>query len=157
MNGLKRLFGTGFYSGLAPLAPGTAGSFVALLIIFGIIQTQIFELLLLFIVISSLITFWVGSYFEDEYGKDPGCLVTDEWAGQALTFFAISFTDVLLTNVWILLAGFLLFRFFDILKPLGIKKLQNFEGSWGVLTDDLLAGLYALICLKTLIFYWPKI
>jgi phosphatidylglycerophosphatase A len=157
VNGVKRFLGTGFYSGLIPKAPGTAGSFVALLIIFGIIQAQVFELLLVFMILSSLITLWVGSYFEEEFGEDPGSLVSDEWAGQALTFFAISFSDSMMTNIWLLLAGFILFRFFDILKPLGIKRLQNLEGSWGILSDDLLAGLYALICLKTLIFVWPKI
>lgn len=157
MNALKRFLGTGFYSGLIPKAPGTAGSFVALLIILAIVQSQVYELLLVFAVISSAITLWVGSFFEEEYGEDPGCLVSDEWAGQALTFFAISFTDILMTNILLLIAGFLLFRFFDILKPLGIKRLQNLEGSWGILTDDLLSGLYALICLKTLIFMWPKI
>jgi phosphatidylglycerophosphatase A len=54
------------------------------------------------------------------------------------------------------LLGFLLFRFFDILKPLGINKAQELKGAWGILTDDLLAGFYALISIKTLIFIWSN-
>lgn len=60
-------------------------------------------------------------------------------------------------DLTILFTGFILFRFFDILKPLGIKRIQELKGGAGILADDLLAGLYALISLKTLIFFWPKI
>lgn len=157
MNSIKYFFGTGFYSGLIPKAPGTAGSFVALAIILGIVQAQQYSILLVFILAASVITLWVASFFEDKYEKDPGRLVSDEWAGQALTFITISFSDDLTINILTLLTGFILFRFFDIIKPLGIKRLQNLPGGWGILTDDLLAGLYALICLKTLIFVLPNI
>lgn len=157
MNAFKYFLGTGFYSGLIPLAPGTFGSLAVLLIIFGIIQAQLYPLLLVLVVFALAISFWAAPGFEDEFGEDPGQFVMDEWAGQTLTFFAISFSEDAVSNILLLLAGFILFRFFDILKPLGIKKLQKLGGSWGILLDDLLAGFYALICLKTLIFVWPKI
>ncbi len=104
-----------------------------------------------------MICFWVAGYFEEEFDKDPGLLVMDEWAGQSLTFFSISLTGSTGHDIIILLTGFLLFRFFDVLKPLGVKKVQNLPGGWGIFMDDLLAGLYALLCLKTLIFVWPNI
>ncbi|MBD3615466.1 MAG: phosphatidylglycerophosphatase A [Gracilimonas sp.] len=157
MNALKHFLGTGFYSGLIPKAPGTAGSTVAVFIIFGIIYAQVYPWLLLFLILTSLISFWVTPYFEQEFGNDPELMVIDEWAGQSMTFIVISFTGNLQTDIIILLTGFIFFRIFDILKPLGINKLQNLEGWFGILADDLLAGLYALICLKTLIFTWPNL
>ncbi len=157
VNQLKLFLGTGFYSGLSPIAPGTAGSFVATLLIFGIIYAQIYALIFILLVLSSLTSLWAAPYFEHRFGKDPGQMVSDEWAGQCVTFLAISFSTDLQTNIILLLTGFLLFRFFDILKPLGINKLQNLKGGQGILADDLLAGLYALLCLKTLIFVWPKL
>lgn len=157
MNALKYLFGTGFYSGLIPKAPGTAGSLAVLLIIFWVIYAQIYPFLIVILIGSCLLSLWVAPYFEEEFGEDPGKMVIDEWAGQSLTFVAISFTGDLESDFIILTAGFILFRFFDILKPLGISKLQKYKGAAGILGDDLLAGLYALICLKTLIFTWPKL
>lgn len=156
MDKLKYFLGTGFYSGLIPLAPGTAGSVVAVFIIFGFIYAQNEILLFPFILLSAAVTLWAASFFEDKFEEDPGIMVSDEWAGQALTFVTISFSTSVQANIIILLTGFMLFRFFDILKPLGIKKLQNLKSGWGILCDDLLAGLYALVCLKTLILLWPK-
>lgn len=156
MDALKFALGSGLYSGLTLKAPGTAGSFLALIFILLIVQAQLFGLLIVFLLVCSVSSLWVAPYFEEEFGKDPGVMVIDEWAGQCMTFLAITFTESLQTNILILLTGFLLFRFFDILKPLGIKKLQNNPGGIGILADDLLAGLYALICLKTLIFVWPN-
>lgn len=152
MKALKHLVGTGFYSGLSPVAPGTTGSLTALLIIFGIIYAQAYPYLLALTIIACLLSFWTAPYFEERYGKDPGEMVIDEWAGQSLTFLAISFTGHLQPDIIILLAGFILFRIFDIIKPFGIKKIQNKQGAIGILGDDLLAGLYAFMCLKTLIF-----
>lgn len=157
MNKLKYFLGTGFYSGLSPIAPGTTGSLAAVLLISGLIYAQVYALLIILVILSSFISLWAAPYFEQEFGKDPGQMVSDEWAGQCLTFLTISFSGDLQTNIIILLTGFVLFRFFDILKPLGINKLQNLKGGQGILADDLLAGLYALICLKTLIFVWPKL
>lgn len=157
MNALKYILGTGFYSGLVPKAPGTAGSLAALLIIFVCIQEQLYALILVFVLLSSFITLWSASYFEQEFGEDPGRMVSDEWAGMGLTFLAISFTGNLQTDIFLLSAGFLFFRLFDILKPLGIQRIQKTGGGWGILADDLLAGFYALICLKTLIFVWPEL
>jgi phosphatidylglycerophosphatase A len=75
--------------------------------------------------------------------KDPGCVILDEMVAMPLCFV----TSAGLRNrfsMWvILLGGFLLFRFFDIVKPFGIKKLQNFNGGIGIVVDDLAAAIYA--------------
>jgi phosphatidylglycerophosphatase A len=83
--------------------------------------------------------------------KDPGEIVVDEIAGQAITFLPAAF---LLTEassagqIWsVALAGFLLFRFFDILKPWPVRKLEKLPSGWGVLADDLMAAVFAAIAL----------
>ena len=157
MNALKFLLGTGFYSGLFPKTPGTAGSFVMLLPLYFLLQFNSIWLILLITAAGCLICLWVADYFEEKYGKDPGVLVMDEWAGQSLTFLTIPFVGTAEDHIIILLTGFVLFRFFDLLKPLGVKNMQDLPGGWGIFVDDLLAGLYALLCLKTLIFVWPNI
>lgn len=157
MNALKFFLGTGCYSGLFPKTPGTAGSFVFLFPLYFVLQVSSVWLIPLIVLTTSGICLWITPYFEEKYDKDPGIFVMDEWAGQSLTFFMISFSGSLQDHVIILLTGFILFRFFDLLKPLGIRQLQDLPGSWGIFADDLLAGFYALICLKTLIFVWPNL
>tara|TARA_R110002124_G_scaffold194258_3_gene361365 strand:+ start:8500 stop:8967 length:468 start_codon:yes stop_codon:yes gene_type:complete len=154
MKSLKLFIGSGFGSGLIPFAPGTWGSLFSLVPIYFILQTQNLYFLPIFVVISSLLTLWVSKACEEHWGEDPGKLVMDEWAGQALTFISISLVGDIKMDALTIATGFVLFRLFDILKPLGINKLQKYEGGVGILLDDLLAGFYALICLKTLIFFW---
>lgn len=157
INRIKLFIGTGFYIGLLPKAPGTFGSLTALIPIYFLSgEHQVFYLSAI-IIVASLLTFWVDGFFEENYEKDAAILVTDEWAGQALTFLGISLWGGHGITFAILVAGFLFFRLFDILKPLGISQAQDLPNGLGVLTDDLLAGFYAFLCLKTLIFVWPQI
>ena len=83
--------------------------------------------------------------------NDPGEVVADEFAGQAVTFLAISFlTTAAISTRQICITtvlGFLLFRLFDIVKPWPIRKLEKLPKTWGILADDLLAGVYASIAL----------
>jgi phosphatidylglycerophosphatase A len=84
--------------------------------------------------------------------RDPGCIVLDEFAAMPLVFLG---TDGLVTPERLpvlLFAGFALFRFFDILKPLGIRRLQDLPGGLGVLVDDLAAALAACGTLHALIW-----
>jgi phosphatidylglycerophosphatase A len=88
---------------------------------------------------------------------DPGEVVADEFAGQAVTFLAAPF--LFISTIWVTaVLGFLLFRLFDIFKPWPARRLEKLPKGWGVLADDLLAGVYAgialLICLKLWIG-WP--
>lgn len=146
-----RLFGSGFYTGYAPLAPGTVASFFATIVIW-LLAIYIGELALyLFFAFWVFVTIKTSSWFENNYGKDPTEMVSDEWAGQVIPFLSITFTGQLLQDIGILTAGFFLFRFFDITKPLGINNLQKIKGGFGILMDDLLAGIYALVSLKLLL------
>jgi len=84
--------------------------------------------------------------------NDPGEVVADEFAGQAVTFLFSPFLvmgtatpqQILITA----LTGFVLFRLFDINKPWPIRKLEKYPAGWGILADDLLAGVFAWIVLQ---------
>ena len=89
---------------------------------------------------------------------DPREVVADELVGQAVTFLAIPFfIPVILTTGQICIitaGGFLLFRLFDIVKPWPIRKLEKLPKGWGILADDLMAGVFAAIVLLIVIFLW---
>lgn len=88
--------------------------------------------------------------------KDPGAVVIDEVAGQLIAFLFIPLGVSL--KWWAILAGFLLFRLFDIWKPYPVRRLEALESGLGIMADDVLAGLYAatvLTLLLTLIYYVP--
>jgi phosphatidylglycerophosphatase A len=89
---------------------------------------------------------WSGNKVEPLWGKDHGRVVIDEVAGMFITMLFVTVT------IPTLLIGFVLFRFFDIAKPLLIRKLEALPGGWGVMADDLLAGVYANIVLQVIIW-----
>lgn len=153
MQRLKPIIGSFFYAGFLPNAPGTWGSFFALFPIYFIGVYAPWYGMALFTLVCSLLTIWVAAECERIWGGDPSPLVMDEFAGQGMTFIAISFTNPPFNLYLLLLLGFILFRFFDIKKPLGVNSLQRLPGGFGILIDDLLAGFYAFICLKIIIFF----
>jgi len=149
---LKPIIGSFFNAGFLPNAPGTWGSFFALFFIYFVgVYTPWYGMALL-TALFSFFTVWVSEECEEVWGGDPSPLVMDEFAGQGMTFIAISFTGILDYDLLLLFVGFVLFRFFDIQKPLGVDKLQKLPGGWGILVDDLLAGFYAFLSLKTLLY-----
>ncbi len=84
---------------------------------------------------------------------DPGEVVADEFAGQAVTFFLAPFLAA--GTTWLVaLLGFVLFRLFDIFKPWPIQKLEKLPAGWGILADDLLAGVYAMAALQICFMLW---
>jgi phosphatidylglycerophosphatase A len=95
---------------------------------------------------------WCGNKVEAVWGKDSYRVVWDEVLGMCISLFAILPTE----QKWqTYAAALVLFRFFDIVKPLYIKKTENFAGGWGVMLDDVLAGIYANIIVHIiLIFHW---
>jgi phosphatidylglycerophosphatase A len=141
--------GTGFGSGLLPKAPGTWGSLAVLPVAWVSINAfGLAGLLILFAVCltGGMVT---GSQFEKEYGKDPSIFVMDEWAGQLVPLFVLFLVPELssLGTILTWIGAFVMFRFFDIAKPLGIDRLQNLPGAAGIMLDDILAGIYTLFSL----------
>ena len=140
------IIASGFGSGFSPFAPGTAVALVA-----GIIWTVLFYVIpfnILLVVTSLLIVLftaagiWSADKLESEWGKDPSKVVVDEMVGVWIALLAVP-----VGNVWYILFAFLLFRFFDIFKPLGIRKMEQLEGGIGVMADDILAGIYSFLLL----------
>lgn|SRR6476661_7378142 len=88
---------------------------------------------------------WAATVVEKEWGKDSNRVVVDEVHGMLTALFLLPFR-------WeFVLAAFVLFRFFDIAKPLGVRRMENFPGGWGVMLDDLLAGLYSNVVLQLVV------
>lgn len=133
----------GFGSGLSPVAPGTFGT-VAAAVIYLFLAGLPLWLYLLVTVGVSLAGIWICGESSRMLGvHDHGGIVWDEFAGFLVTMIAAP-------SGWVwLAAGFLLFRFFDIVKPWPIRWLdQHVSGGLGIMVDDLLAGLYALAILQ---------
>lgn len=85
---------------------------------------------------------WSGNSVEADWGKDSSRVVIDEVAGMAI---GLLFVPVTLPN---LVTGLVLFRFFDIVKPLYIRRAEALPGGWGVMADDVLAGVYTNLVLQ---------
>ncbi|WP_142714702.1 phosphatidylglycerophosphatase A family protein [Fodinibius sediminis] len=152
MQKIKPILGSFFYAGFLPNAPGTWGSFFALFPIYFIGVYAPWYGIALFTLLCSFITVWVSEECERVWGGDPSPLVMDEFAGQGMAFIAIPFFGTPSHDILLLVAGFIIFRFFDIKKPLGVDELQKLPGGLGILVDDLLAGFYAFLCLSVILF-----
>ena len=148
----------GFGSGLSPIAPGTVGSFFALIIyyylFFGNIIEVIDHLIFLFFIV---ISFFIGLFIYPktvEGEEDPSSFVWDEFVGMWVACIPLAIIDFPL--MWLFIS-FLLFRIFDIWKPLGIKVLARKQGAFYVMIDDVLAGMFAAIAVIFLSFFFNLI
>jgi len=134
---------TGCYVGKIPFAPGTFGSAVGLPIAYLVSLTPL-PFSLLFIIAFIGFAVLISNRAEIVMAKkDPGDIVIDEIVGIVITF--INFA----VNVWILIAGFILFRIIDIMKPYPIRWIdRQVPGGCGVVLDDVIAGIYANLILR---------
>lgn len=124
-------------AGFTPLAPGTVGSALTVLVL-GVVPVSRPALAAGFVAVT-LVGTWAAHRAERILGsKDPGAVVIDEVAGMLLSVLVLPLTPAVLA------LGFVLFRFFDILKPFPARWSQRLPGGPGVMVDDLIAGLYAL-------------
>jgi phosphatidylglycerophosphatase A len=143
-----RLLASGFCSGYAPAAPGTAGSLVGLLI-GAILLTMGHLFLVAGIFVASIAGLWSIATL-NEGRADPGWIVIDEIAGQMIPLLALPHVSL----VGLVLA-FIAFRFFDISKPGPIGWVDGRHDVWGVMSDDWLAGIAAAILLLLIRLVWP--
>lgn len=137
---------TGFGSGYSPIAPGTAGALLAMLIWWGyslLFSHCISIPVLTFIVIVVFIFagVWSSSVVEKYWGEDPSRVVVDEMVGTWIALLAVPEG----AHWGYMLAAFVLFRFFDIVKPLGVRKMESLPSGFGIMADDILAGIYGFI------------
>ena len=144
---LIKLLATGFGSGLVPFAPGTMGTLVGVVICL-LCMPMPWILRLLFVFTLLALSFYVAGQAEKIYQKkDDKRIVIDEIIGLQITMLPVAI------NVLSLCVGFVLFRVFDILKPFPINNLQRLPGGWGVVIDDVIAGVYAG-ALMWLLTFW---
>ena len=132
-------------AGLSPIAPATAGS--ALVAAVGwflpVPSRLVFASLL---VAGTAIAVGVAGEAEKDLGHDAGPIVIDEAIGQTLALFLAPH------RVTAFVAAFFLFRFFDIWKPLGAREAQVLPGGWGIVADDVIAGITSMIALQALLW-----
>jgi phosphatidylglycerophosphatase A len=162
---MKRLLTSCFGIGWLPLAPGTWGSLppaiiFGLLCNLGISTASAAAVMAVLALAASVVCVKFAPAIIAATGKsDPKEIVADELAGQAITFLPTGsrlITEFPTIEIWIVVAfGFVLFRIFDITKPWPIRKLEKLPGGWGILTDDLMAGVFAAIVMQIIFFVLP--
>lgn len=138
-------FATGFFSGRIPFAPGTFGTIAAIpfALIFAVIPSAFYGVYIAGLILTAI-------YFSDQAEKilnkkDPGCIVIDEIAGYVVTMSLVP------VNLPTIIAGFFIFRFFDIVKSAPVRYFEeNFSGGAGVVLDDIMAGVLSAAVLKIL-------
>lgn len=152
---VKEFFFTGFYSGYSPVAPGTAGTFVAMVIyilenIFlgNILGNSIIYVNIVIVLILIYPSIKLGDAAEVFFkGKDPQQVVLDEMMGYwiGILFIPFSFTGAAV--------AFLLFRLFDIVKPFPARNVESLKGGLGIMLDDYVAGIYTCICMNLFVHF----
>ena len=143
-----RLIATGFFSGYSSFAPGTAGSGVALAIycLLPPLNSWVWGLLLVGL-------FFLGVYTsracEKAWGKDPKYVVIDEFVGFFIT------VSLLPQSVLTGIVGFVVFRILDIIKPPPARQVEALPNGWGIVADDVIAGIYGHLILRLWLAFAP--
>lgn len=142
---IRKAFLTVGFSGLSPKAPGTVGSFVSMILAMGLLEFLSASNIVMLTILITLIAVKQINLYEEEVGEhDSKEIVIDELAGMWL---AMSIAGVSAGAWGMALTAFVYFRIFDIWKPSIIGRIdEKVNGGWGVMGDDLLAGLFAGLC-----------
>jgi phosphatidylglycerophosphatase A len=135
------LFGTFGGTGFAPVAPATAASLAFALLWYLVAPVPLVWQVSLLVGVT-LLGVPVASRLEKIHGTDPKLVVCDEVAGMLVTYLGVT------TGLLGWLVGFFWFRVFDILKPYPVRRLERLPGGWGIMADDILAGVYAQVALR---------
>ncbi len=145
INIFEKILGSGFYTGYLPIASGTWGSLAAL-IIFLIPGFENPSIMIFMISLFILIGVPIATKFELIYGKDPKECTIDEVVGMWISLLFIP------KKIWWIIIAFLVWRALDILKPFPANKLENIKGGWGIMLDDIAAGLYSFMIVQITIY-----
>lgn len=143
MKQLYKLIASVFYIGYLPMAPGTLGSMAGLLLYYFVKSDPV--LMAAAIIMSIMLGLWTAGKVARIYReKDPGEIIIDEFSGMLVSLFLLPAT------MGYVVTGFLLFRFFDIVKPRPIASLEKLQGGLGIMADDLMAGIYTNLILQVI-------
>jgi phosphatidylglycerophosphatase A len=151
MNRVALFIATAGYAGLAPIAPGTAGSIVglAIYVVLRWIGNDFVEAIT--ILGSLALGIWSAGVVERQLGKDPGAVVIDEVAGMLITVAFLKLSAVGAVT------AFILFRVYDVLKPYPAGSLEHLHGGPGIMLDDVMAGIYGHLTMRLLIAILPGV
>lgn len=140
---------TGFGAGLSPVLPGTVGTLWGIPLAWAVRQLPalIWQVAACGVLILLAVPVCAAAEKQLGKGKDPGCIVADEYCTLPMVYLGLPFTP------WVILSGFILHRLFDITKPPPIRQLQRLKGGAGIVIDDVLAALFAL-AVNHLLFLW---
>lgn len=136
MKGVLRFFATLGPCGYSPFAPATVGS-AAIALIGWFIPPPALPVTLTLLAVGTALAIWIAGEAEQTFGHDGGPIVVDEAIGQSIALLFVPHTLVAFG------AAFFLFRVFDVWKPLGAREIQKLPGGYGVVADDIIAGLTA--------------
>lgn len=143
------ILSTGFGTGFCPGAPGTAGAFLALLAWYGLSfvveATALFWITAALVVVTTVVGAWTSKVMERYWGEDPRTVVIDEFVGTWIPCMAACVPGNHLQTAILGFFGFAMFRVIDIVKTPLCRKLERVPGGWGVMLDDVMAGIYALV------------
>jgi phosphatidylglycerophosphatase A len=140
-----KLVSSFFFAGYFPVAPGTFGSLIALLIIWFFVP-GFFYILVPISLVLFFVSVWSAGRAEEIFGHDGSQIVIDEVTGMAISLAFVPH------RLGYFAAAFFLFRIFDIIKPPPARKAERLKGGWGVTMDDVVAGVYANLVLHLVWF-----
>jgi len=140
---------TGAGAGYAPFAPGTAGSLLGLLLFWPLSRLPFAGEVGVTAALFLLGTL-AATHMASRLGlKDPGIVVVDEVVGQWVSLLLLPLTPVTVA------LGFLLFRLLDVVKPWPARDFERLPGGWGIMADDVMAGIYANLLVRVGLLVWP--
>lgn len=146
------LLATSLWVGYMPIAPGTWGSAVGVilhLVLHRSLGSVMHALLILGMLLAGV---WAAGVVERTSArKDPSIVVIDEVVGMLLAFYGVP------VSVWGLAAGFFVFRLLDVVKPFPCRRAEHAPGGWGIMTDDAIAGVYTNVVLRLAAVWLPAL
>lgn len=150
MKTLSTFIATVGFIGYAPIAPGTAGSLAATLA-FMLMPTYLAPVpFTLASVALFALAVWAADRHASADNPDPSEVVIDEVMGMVVAIAYLPLTPT------VLIASFVLFRLFDIAKPFPVRQFEKLHGGWGIVMDDVMAGVYANVALRVGMYLWEK-
>jgi phosphatidylglycerophosphatase A len=142
---LATVGGAGFF----PIAPGTVGSAVAI-VLYMATRHWAWPAQLDLLLIITIVGIWAADVTAKALNReDPGPVVIDEVAGQLVTLFMTG------AGLYGAIIGFFIFRLFDIIKPWPARQLEDLPGGVGIMADDLMAGVYGWLVVTGILWWWP--
>ena len=151
--GPVRAIATLLYTGHAPVAPGTAGSAVTAVGYYFLCSSLTAAQWILLLLGSFAVAVYTAGIIARDWGPDPGPVVIDELVGYLVS---VAFLP---HSIWIAVAGFFLFRALDVVKPPPARRLERLPGGWGIVLDDVSAGVYCQLILWAAVYVggWPEV